>query len=351
MRVVAALSGGVDSAVAAALLKAQGYEVIGIHLLLAECDSLCCGSAGALNARRVAAALNIPFYVLNLKAEFQRMVVEPFIAEYGRGRTPNPCIECNRRIKFDILRHRAAQLGAGLIATGHYARINRDENGVFHLRKGADHSKDQSYFLYTLNQEQLAGLLLPLGEYEKQEVRQRARELGLPNAEQKESQEICFIPDNDYAGFLRKRQPELFQPGPVYDTAGRLLGEHKGIVNFTIGQRKGLRMAFGDRRYVVKIDARQHAIYLGGEAEVYQTRVWSENVHWVAGRPPVGTVRVWAKVRYQGAGGSALVEPLPGDRVYVKFDQPQWAPTPGQAVVFWDGDEVLGGGTIEQSKP
>ncbi len=351
MRVVVALSGGVDSAVAAVLLKEQGYEVIGVHLLLAECDSLCCGSAGALNAKRVAAAMGIPFYVVNLKAKFQQLVVEPFIAEYARGRTPNPCIECNRWIKFEILRHRAAQLGAGLIATGHYSRIVRDENGVFHLLKGLDGNRDQSYFLYTLNQEQLAGLLLPLGEYEKQQVRQRARELGLPNAAREESREICFIPDKNYANFLRERQPELFRPGPVYDTAGRLLGEHEGIVNFTIGQRKGLRMAFGDRRYVVRIDARQHAIYLGSEAEVNQTRVWAENVHWIAGRPPARPVRGWAKVRYQGAGGYALIEPLPGGRVYVKFDQPQWAPTPGQAVVFWDGDEVLGGGTIEQSKP
>lgn len=351
MRVAVALSGGVDSAVTAAVLRQQGYEVIGIHLLLTEGDSACCGSAGARNAQRVAAALDIPFYVLNLKAEFQRLVVEPFIAAYASGRTPNPCIECNRRIKFDVFRRRASALGASLIATGHYSRIVRDENGVFHLLKGVDRNKDQSYFLYTLNQEQLAGLLLPVGGYEKQQVRQQARELGLPNAEREESQEICFIPDNDYAGFLKKRQPELFRPGPVYDTAGRLLGTHQGIVNFTIGQRKGLRMAFGERRYVVRIDAQQQAIYLGSEAEVYHRQVWAENVHWISGIPPADTVRVWAKVRYQSAGSSALVEPLPGDRVYVKFQEPQWAPTPGQAVVFWQDDEVLGGGTIEQSKP
>lgn len=350
MRVVTAMSGGVDSSVAAALLKRKGYEVIGIHLLLTEGDSVCCGTAGYELAQRAAVKLKLPFYALDLKKEFERLVIEPFCYEYGSGRTPNPCIRCNQWIKFEILKQHAAKFGARLVATGHYAQIVQDEQGRFHLLKGVDQQKDQSYFLYPLNQEQLSGVLLPIGEYTKTQVRELARELELPNANRKESQEICFIPNNDYPGFLKKRHPELFQPGPVYDMEGRYLREHQGIVNFTVGQRKGLGMAFGERRYVVRIDPQNHAIYLGPKEEVYQRRVWAENVHWVANEAPANRFRVWAKVRYQDAGGEAEVEILPNNRVYVKFDQPQWAPTPGQAIVFWDGDEVLGGGMIVESK-
>jgi tRNA-specific 2-thiouridylase len=349
MRVTVGLSGGVDSAVAAGLLKEQGYEVIGVHFSFSKQGSGCCGNAGYERAKRVAANLKIPFYVVNLHLEFEKMVIDNFCAEYARGRTPNPCIRCNQFIKFDFLRERAKVVEANFIATGHYARIVRDATGRFHLYRGIDPGKDQSYFLYTLNQEQLATLLLPLGDLRKVYVRQKARDWGLPNAEQTESQEVCFIPDNDYVQFLRSRHPELFRPGPVYDTAGRRLGTHSGIVNFTIGQRKGLGLALGERRYVVKIVPEENAIYLGRENEVYHTRVWAEAVHLIE---PVSEqrLRVWAKVRYQSDGGQALVEFLSKERVFVQFETPQWAPTPGQAIVFYDGDCVLGGGIIERSE-
>lgn len=348
MRVAVALSGGVDSAVAAALLRAQGYEVIGVHLLFSRSGD---GGAGLNLVREVGSRLGIEVQVLDFSREFEQLVIEPFCREYGAGRTPNPCIVCNRRLKFELLHKELARSGVELIATGHYARIVRDEAGSFHLLRGVDPRKDQSYFLYTLDQEQLGRVLFPVGGITKEEVREQAQRFGLPNAERLESQEICFIPDGDYTGFIRRRHPEFFQPGPVYDTSGRLLGSHEGIAGFTIGQRRGIKLALGERRYVVRIDAPSRAVYLGGEEEVYQTQVWAGDVHWVSGRPPAEKVRVWAKVRYQGPGGFAEVEPLPDNRVYVKFEQPQWAPTPGQAVVFWQGDEVLGGGTIEQSSP
>ncbi len=347
MRVVVGLSGGVDSAVAALLLKSAGYEVIGILMKLFDYHQF---SSNAEAIEAAAAVLNIQFHIIDLSQKFEKIVIDNFCAEYRTGRTPNPCIRCNELIKFPLLRQEADKLGAQFIATGHHARIKRDKDGQYHLLKGLDPQKDQSYFLYRLTQEQLGNLLFPVGELTKSEVRQKAREFSLPNAEREESQEICFIPDNDYAAFIRQRYPELFQPGPVYDTSGKILGEHAGIANFTIGQRKGLKIAFGERRYVLKIVPKENAIVIGSEDEVYQTQVWANNCHWVAGAPPAGKIRVWAKVRSQGPGSFALIQPLPEDRIYVKFDQPQWAPTPGQAIVFWQGDEVLGGATIEQSE-
>jgi tRNA-specific 2-thiouridylase len=352
MRVVVAMSGGVDSSVASALLKARGYEVIGITMRLFDSlvsSNSCCGSADGGMAKRAAAHLGIPFYTLNLTREFEKLVIENFLNEYSRGRTPNPCIRCNELIKFQILHQKSRQLGANFIATGHYARIKRDKQGFYHLLKGIDQNKDQSYFLYTLNQTQLERLLLPLGEFFKSQVRQMARDFGLPNAEMEESQEICFVPDNDYANFLKKRCPGLFQPGPIQDSSGRFLGEHSGIANFTIGQRKGLKIALGERRYVIRIDLEKNAIIIGGEEEVYQRQVWAKDCRWVLGKPPAGKFRAWAKVRYQGPGSNAWIECLP-DLIYVVFEEPQWGPTPGQAIVFYNGEEVLGGATIVRSK-
>jgi tRNA-uridine 2-sulfurtransferase len=374
-RVLVAMSGGVDSSVAAALLKEQGYDVVGVTMRLYEETANsgvrrsefgvlddggrgCCGFTGSRDAARVAAKLGFPHYTWDFRKEFATSVIDNFCTEYGRGRTPNPCLRCNEVLKFTELLNRAPQLGADFIATGHYARITpktiNDERGTMNeeswqLLKGADASKDQSYFLYAMTQEQLAKVLMPVGALTKAEVREKARKLDLPVAEKAESQDICFVPDGDYAAFLRRRRPELFRPGPVLDLSGRILGEHDGIVGFTMGQRKGLGLAFGERRYVVRLDLEKNAVVLGTENEVRTREVEAGDVRWVSGSAPAEPFRAHASVRYQSKGGDALVDPVGSGRVRVTFDEPQWAPTPGQAVVFWQGDCCIGGATIECS--
>jgi tRNA-specific 2-thiouridylase len=386
-RVLVAMSGGVDSSVAAALLKEQGYDVVGVTMRLyeetanAEVRSPnlgarssefgvqneggrgCCGFSGARDAARVAAKLAFPHYSWDFRKEFEAAVIENFCSEYGRGRTPNPCLRCNEMLKFTVLLGRAPQLGAELIATGHYARIAAQDmtgkrglsplsGGVttWQLLKGVDEHKDQSYFLYAMTQQQLNRVLMPIGDYTKAQVREMARKLDLPVAEKPESQDICFVPDNDYGVFLRRRRPDLFRAGPVLDMAGNVLGEHEGVAGFTVGQRRGLKLAFGERRYVVRLDLEKNAVVLGTEAEARGRVVEAGDARWVSGRAPDGSFRAHASVRYQSAGGDALVEPLDRDRVRVTFEEPQWAPTPGQAVVFWQGETVLGGATIESSR-
>jgi tRNA-specific 2-thiouridylase len=354
VRALVAMSGGVDSSVAAALVKEQGYDVVGVTMRLHdegpdEGGRGCCGFSGSRDAARVAAKLGFPHYTWDFRREFAASVIEDFCSEYGRGRTPNPCLRCNETLKFTELLSRAPQLGAELVATGHHARVLRNDGGAWQLLRGIDTAKDQSYFLYAMTQEQLAKVLMPVGGYTKAQVRDTARKLDLPVADKAESQDICFVPENDYAAFIRRRRPELFQAGPVLDPACNVLGQHEGIAGFTVGQRKGLGLAFGERRYVVRLDRERNAVVLGGEGDVRSRVVEAGDARWVSGSAPAGPLRVNASVRYQSKGGDALVEPLGDGRVRVTFDEPQWAPTPGQAVVFWQGDCTLGGATIERS--
>ncbi len=365
MRVLVAMSGGVDSSVAAALLKEQGYDVVGVTMRLFDDERKgeggrgCCGSGGSRDAARVAAKLGFAHYTWDFRREFEASVVADFCSEYGRARTPNPCLRCNEILKFTELLGRATQLRADLIATGHYARIAKTGTvpsqglspafagrSAWRLLKGVDTVKDQSYFLYAMTQEQLSRVLMPVGGHTKTEVRELARKLDLPVAEKPESQDICFVPDNDYEAFLRRRRPELFRPGSVLDVSGNVLGQHEGTASFTVGQRKGLGLAFGDRRYVVRLDPEKNAVVLGTEDEARARVVEAGDARWVLSRAPVEPFRAEARVRYQGRGGQALVEPNGKGRLRVTFDEPQWAPTPGQAVVFWQGDCTLGGATI-----
>jgi tRNA-specific 2-thiouridylase len=313
MRVAVALSGGVDSAVAAVLLKRQGFDVIGVTMRVRGQDSA--------DARRVAESLGIPWHLRDLGDTFELEVVEPFCREYKVGRTPNPCIRCNERVKFGALLREARKLGAERLATGHYARVEQDEEGSWRLRKGRDEDKDQSYFLYRLTQEQLAQVLMPVGEHTKRQVRELAREFGLEVADKDESQEICFIPDDDYVRFLRERCPEAFEP-------------------------EGLGIPFPGRRYVVRIEPETNAVILGEEQDVYSRIAGLEDVHWVSGRVPEAEFRAVVRIRSQHPGQAATVKPESGNRAEVTFDEPQWAIAPGQAAVFYEEDVVLGGGVI-----
>ena len=356
MRVAVAMSGGVDSSVAAALLKRQGHEVVGVTMRFLDQDPAeagggrgCCGMLAVRDAARVAATLGFPHYPLDFRQDFERDIIEDFCSEYARGRTPNPCIRCNEKVKFRVLLGRLQELGAERLATGHYARVTQDGNGSWQLRKGVDERKDQSYFLYTLTQDQMARVLMPVGELTKAEVRNLARSIGLPVADKAESQEICFIPDNDYPGFLRRRRPEMFRPGPVLDSSGNEIGRHDGIAGYTVGQRRGFGIALGERRYVVSIDAERNTVVLGAEEECRSGQGIVEDINWVSGSPPEARFDAVVKIRYQHPGARARVEPLEGRRARVTFDEPQWAITPGQAMVFYNGDVVLGGGTITDS--
>ena len=358
-RVVVAMSGGVDSSVAAALLKEQGYEVIGITMRIweeplrkksmvavaQEKKYSCCGGEPAISdARRVAHKLNIPYYTLDFQKEFKENVVQDFIHEYEKGRTPNPCIRCNRFVKFDILLNRCREFNADYLATGHYARIEKIDNRWL-LKKGIDTKKDQSYFLYTMTQKQLSKTLMPLGNLTKTEVRKIAKDLDLVVAEKPESQEICFIPDDDYAGFLKEFIPEAAKPGPILNKSGKVIGEHKGILNYTIGQRKRIGIPSKERLYVTGIDLKKNAIVVGNEKEGYGNELVADDVNYIALKKLENPMRIKAKIRSVHPAAEAEIKPI-DQRIYLRFVEPQWAITPGQAVVFYDGDVVLGGGTI-----
>ena len=350
-KVLVAMSGGVDSSAAAALLVQQGYDCDGAMLKLAPNeDSRCCSADDAEDARQAATRLGMRFYVFNETDRFRRCVMDRFTAEYAAGRTPNPCIDCNRELKFGALLDRALTLGYDYIATGHYARVAYDaESGRYRLLRGAERRKDQSYVLYQLTQHQLAHLLLPVGDYDKPAIRDKAREAGLDNADKGDSQDICFVPDGDYVTFLQ-RQGLTLTPGDFLDEAGRVLGQHRGLPCYTIGQGKGLGVAIGRHVYVLEKDRDRNAIVLGDDAALYASSLLASHVNWISGQIPAAPVRCAAKTRYSQVETPCIAYPLPDGGLRVVFDLPQRAITAGQAVVLYDGDEVLGGGTIEKSE-
>lgn len=350
-KVLVAMSGGVDSSAAAALLVQQGYDCDGAMLKLAPNeDSRCCSADDAEDARQAATRLGMRFYVFNETDRFRRCVMDRFTAEYAAGRTPNPCIDCNRELKFGALLDRALTLGYDYIATGHYARVAYDaESGRYRLLRGAERRKDQSYVLYQLTQHQLAHLLLPVGDYDKPAIRDKAREAGLDNADKGDSQDICFVPDGDYVTFLQ-RQGLTLTPGDFLDEAGCVLGRHRGLPCYTIGQGKGLGVAVGRHVYVLEKDRDRNAIVLGDDAALYASSLLASHVNWISGQIPAAPVRCAAKTRYSQVETPCTAYPLPDGGLRVVFDQPQRAITAGQAVVLYDGDEVLGGGTIEKSE-
>lgn len=355
-KVMVGMSGGVDSSVAAALLKKEGYEVIGVTLQIwpdnlpgPQPEGGCCSLSAVEDARMVAFQLDIPYYVLNFRDIFEKNVIEYFVDEYTKGRTPNPCIACNRYVKFDAMLKKAVSMGIDYIATGHYARVEYDHaSGRYLLKKSVTDKKDQTYVLYNMKQYQLERTLFPIGNYNKETVREIAGELGFVVAEKPDSQEICFVTDNNYAGFISSRVKEPPKPGYFVDTEGNILGRHKGIYNYTVGQRKGLGISLGKPMYVVKIDAKNNTVVLGEAGKEYSAGLIASDLNWIAFEKLESPVKATAKIRYSAKECEAVISPLEGGRVKVEFSCPQRAVTPGQAVVFYDGDTVLGGGIIEE---
>lgn len=351
-RVVVAMSGGVDSSVAAALLKQEGYDVVGMMMRLwsepgrgpGAPVNRCCTPDQMADARRVADMLEIPFYAIDVKDFFRRRIVQFYIDEHARGRTPNPCVACNREIRFGFLLDRARALGADYLATGHYARVQKTPDG-YRLLRAIDPAKDQSYVLHVLGQEQLAQVLFPVGAYSKTEVRELAAAMGLPVAQKQESMDLCFLGDGDYRRFLREYAPEAIRPGPIVDARGIVLGEHEGLPFYTIGQRKGLGISAGEPLYVLRKEAGSNSLVVGSHAQLGQTTLSLRDVNWVAGEPP-GILRGGVKVRYKAPAVPAAIAPTPDGGAEVQFDSFVYGATPGQAAVFYEGDAVVGGGLI-----
>jgi len=357
MRVVVAMSGGVDSSVAAALLAEQGHDVIGVSMQLYDNTQVtdsgqrafgtCCTIDDLYDARRVAASIGIPHYIVNFESQFGEHVIANFVREYMSGRTPIPCSHCNSDLKFAELLDRAKAYDAEQLATGHYARIMRDDCGRYRLYRGVDHSKDQTYFLFSLTQEQLARASFPVGHLDKDTVREHARRLNLHVTSKPDSQEICFVPDGDYAAFVERQAPDAARPGTIVDHDGRLVGTHAGVHRFTIGQRKGLGLSSTEPLYVLEIKPESAQVVVGGRDALGRTQLTASAVNWTSGVAPTDWLRVSAQIRHRHSAAPAKVHSTDEGRAELEFDTPQTAITPGQAVVFYDGDEVLGGGWID----
>ncbi len=354
-KVVVGMSGGVDSSVAALLLKRQGYDVVGVTMQIWQEESPavtaaqggCCGFDAAEDARRVADVLDIPHYVMNFRKEFREKVMDYFVSEYLAGRTPNPCIACNRYVKWESLLHRSMEIGADYIATGHYAGIIRLKNGRYAVRNAVTTKKDQTYALYSLTQEQLAHTLMPVGDYTKEEIRQIAEEAGLPVAHKPDSQEICFIPDNDYAAFIdREAKERVPKPGNFVTTDGQVLGRHLGITHYTVGQRKGLNLAMGRPVFVKEIRPDTNQVVIGEADEVFGGSLVCGHINYMGMEDLKEPREALAKIRYGHTGEKCVMERIGEDRIKCVFQKPVRAITPGQAVVFYEDGYVLGGGTI-----
>ena len=354
-KVVVGMSGGVDSSVAAYLLKEQGYDVIGVTMQIWQEEDVCtveenggcCGLSAVEDARRVAAALGIPYYVMNFREEFQKNVIDYFADSYVNGQTPNPCIACNRYVKWEALLKRSISIGADFIATGHYARVEQLSNGRYALRRSATAAKDQTYALYNLTQEQLKRTLMPVGKYTKDEVRAIAEKINLRIANKPDSQDICFVPDGDYAAYIEEEAGVKVPEGNFVLTDGTVLGRHKGITHYTVGQRKGLGLALGYPAFVLEIRPETNEVVIGTKEESMTTQLRARNLNFMAVEDLTEPLHVFTKIRYNHKGAWCTIEKTGEDEVLCTFDEPQRAVTPGQAVVFYDGEYVLGGGTIQ----
>lgn len=355
-KVVVGMSGGVDSSVAAYLLKEQGYDVIGVTMQIWQDEDVfvqsqeggCCGLSAVDDARRVAERLEIPYYVMNFKEDFHKYVIDYFVSEYEKARTPNPCIACNRYVKWESLLHRSLEIGADYIATGHYARIMQLPNGRYTIRNSVTAAKDQTYALYNLTQDQLSHTLMPVGDYDKPHIRQIAEEIGLPVATKHDSQDICFVPDHDYASFITQETGKESKPGNFVDEEGNVMGQHRGLIHYTIGQRKGLGISSTTPIFVKELRSETNEVVLCKSESLFSHDCHVDNINYMAEEKLTEPVRAIGKIRYSHAGAACTLYPQPDGTLLAQFDEPQRAMTPGQAAVFYQDDHVLCGGTIEK---